>query len=225
MAESSMMSNQGELFPAADDPSAPRPPESLWPSGFELEHGFLAQAEAERVMEELAATIPWERDEIMMYGKRLPVPRLTAWFGDRGADYVYSGVRNVPRPWTATLAGLRDLVAARCGVTFNSVLLNLYRDGSDSVAWHRDDEPELGRAPTIGSLSLGATRRFRLRNRESGHALGWDLESGSLLVMSGASQGDWEHCVSKTKRPVGARINLTFRQIAQAQRPSAPNSE
>ena len=115
--------------------------------------------------------------------------------------------------WTPELSAIRELVSSSAQVSFNSVLLNLYRDGSDSVSWHSDDEEELGAEPTIASMSLGATRRFRLRERRTRESLGLDLADGSLLLMSGASQRDWEHCLTKTKRAVGPRINLTFRVV------------
>lgn len=213
-----MQSNQGEFFPSGDGEREATSVEGLWPIGFVYERGFVPAAEAQAAMDELSASIPWQQEEIMMYGNIVRVPRLTAWFGDAGADYIYSGVRNLPLTWTPLLARLRDAVEKRCGVAFNSVLLNLYRDGSDSVAWHRDDESELGRDPTIASLSLGATRRFRLRNEDARRSMGWDMSAGSLLIMSGASQRDWEHCVSKTKRQVGPRINLTFRVVGKPAR-------
>ena len=114
------------------------------------------------------------------------------------------------------LAELRDVVSDAAGVRFNSALLNRYRDGSDSVSWHRDDEPELGRNPTIGSVSFGATRRFKIRDLATKETHDLDLVDGSLLVMRGASQREWEHCIPKTKRPVGERINLTFRVVRTA---------
>jgi alkylated DNA repair dioxygenase AlkB len=144
-------------------------------------------------------------------------PRLTAWYGDATARYSYSGLDLTPQPWTPALLALRTQVEQATGVTFNSVLLNLYRTGQDSMGWHADDEPELGPEPVIASISLGATRRFRLRPRHSQqlpHApLGLDLPSGSLLVMRGTTQQHWQHAVPKTARPVGPRLNLTFRTI------------
>ena len=148
-----------------------------------------------------------------MFGRRIAMPRLTAWYGDPGASYVYSGIANQPLPWTESLRALRVRVTMHTGSRFNSALLNLYRDGTDSLAWHADDEPELGRAPTLASLSLGATRRFRIRQRRTRESIGVDLEAGSLIVMTGTSQRDWEHCVPKTARTVGERINITFRWV------------
>ena len=164
-------------------------------------------------MEKLLSCVEWAEGEIVFSGKVSNIPRLTAWYGDEGATYVYSGIRNEPLPWTQEIAQLRDLVSKEAWVRFNSVLLNRYRDGADSVAWHSDDEPELGPTPTIASLSLGATRRFRLRHKETRETLGIELEAGSLLLMSGESQRHWDHCLTKTKCKIDERINLTFRVV------------
>jgi alkylated DNA repair dioxygenase AlkB len=195
---------QSELFPAP------------LPDGFKYVQAFLDPLEARPLEASLLSSVQWSETEIVLFGKPVKVPRLTAWYGDAGASYVYSGLRNVPLPWTGELELLRDLVSKKAGTPFNSVLLNRYRSSTDSVSWHSDDEPELGPTPTIASLSLGATRRFRLRNKQTRETHGLDLESGSLLLMDGESQRLWEHCVPKTKRQVGERINLTFRLI-QAQ--------
>src|SRR5690606_6222598 len=133
-------------------------------------------------------------------------------YGDAGASYTYSGARFVPEPFTPALAALRGRLQAFTGRAFNSVLANLYRDGNDSVGWHSDNEPELGPEPAIASLSLGASRRFRLRHAHL-PPVSVDLHSGDLLVMPGPLQRHWQHTLPKTRRPVGARINLTFREI------------
>lgn len=175
---------------------------------------LLDEAECTHLLEELTHTIDWRQDWITIYGRSLPQPRLTAWYGDPGKSYTYSNITMHPVPWTPTLLTLKAKVDAIAGVSFNSVLLNLYRDGNDSMGWHSDDEPELGLNPTIGSLSLGGTRRFLLRHRfqkELKHQL--ELTSGSLLIMRGTTQQYWQHQVPKTKRPVLPRINLTFRVI------------
>src|SRR5262249_13523909 len=140
------------------------------------------------------------------------------WYGDRGASYVYSGLRNEPQPWTPALSELRAGVEASAAHTFNSVLLNYYRDGNDSMGWHRDNEPELGPRPLIASVTLGATRRFRFRevrpavagNRKT-HEI--ELTHGSLLVMRGETQSAWEHGIPKVRDLTDPRINLTFRYV------------
>lgn len=175
---------------------------------------FLDQQEGERILTKLTQTINWRQEWIKICGRSLPQPRLTAWYGDPGKSYTYSGITMIPTPWTSTLLDLKAKVDAVSCVVFNSVLLNLYRDGSDSMGWHSDDESELGQNPVIGSLSLGGTRRFRLRHRlEKGLKHQLELTSGSFLLMQGTTQHYWQHQVPKTKRLVPPRINLTFRVI------------
>ena len=180
---------------------------------------FLPAAEATALLQQLTAEVPWEQRAIRMFGQQLPQPRLTAWYGDPEARYTYSGLTWEPRPWTPPLLALRHRIEAATQAQFNSVLLNLYRDGRDSMGWHADDEPELGPAPIIASLSLGATRRFRLRPH-GGRAqapFGLDLPAGSLLLMGGSTQQHWQHALPKTSRPVGPRLNLTFRWVQPPQ--------
>ncbi|MBD2766903.1 alpha-ketoglutarate-dependent dioxygenase AlkB [Hymenobacter sp. BT664] len=178
---------------------------------------FLSAAEADAFLAQLTAEVAWEQRSLRLFGREHPQPRLTAWYGDPAARYTYSGLAWEPRPWTPVLRHLRQRLAAAATTAFNSVLLNYYRDGRDSMGWHSDDEPELGPAPTIASLSLGATRRFRLRPRPGGgqnHApFGLDLPSGSLLLMRGPTQQHWQHALPKSARPIGPRLNLTFRWV------------
>lgn len=141
-------------------------------------------------------------------------PRLCCWMGDAQAKYRYANTDFAPYPWHPALQPLQERLAALTATSFNSLLLNYYRHGQDSMAWHRDNEPELGRTPTIASLSLGASRRFLLRHRHQ-H---WDkyvfsLGHGDVLVMAGATQTYFQHCVPKTARAIGGRINLTFRNV------------
>jgi alkylated DNA repair dioxygenase AlkB len=159
--------------------------------------------------------VEWEQHRIRIRGREIASPRLSAWYGDPDAHYRYSGLSLEPRPWLPVILELKSRVEAACDEPFNSVLLNLYRDGSDSMGWHSDDEPELGERPLIASLSLGATRRFRLRHRRRKdlEPVAIDLEGGSLLIMEGDTQRFWKHQVPKTKRTVEPRINLTFRNI------------
>jgi alkylated DNA repair dioxygenase AlkB len=161
------------------------------------------------LLDRLNAEIAWEQPEITLFGRTVPTPRLTAWMGD--AAYAYSGVVNQPKPWPAALAALRERLGTELGVDVNSCLANLYRDGSDSMGFHSDDEPALGPEPTIASVSLGDRRRFVLRHRATRERWTWDLGGGDLLVMRDESQRDYAHAVPKTARPVGPRMNLTFR--------------
>ena len=176
---------------------------------------FLPAAEATALLDHLAATVGWEQRTIRLFGQQFPQPRLTAWYGDPAARYTYSGLAWEPHPWLPVLTRLRQQLEAATAARYNSVLLNLYRDGRDSMGWHADDEPELGPAPTIASLSLGATRRFRLRPRAGlPHTpFSIDLPHGSLLLMHGSTQQHWQHALPKTARPVGPRLNLTFRWV------------
>jgi alkylated DNA repair dioxygenase AlkB len=162
----------------------------------------------------LRAALPFAAKEIVIFGRPVMQPRLTAWIGDAGAVYRYSGTRNEPAPWPEALSELRARVSDVAGVPFNSVLCNLYRSGTDSMGMHSDSEPELGRNPVIASLSLGAVRRFQLRHRKrKGVRLDLDLPDGSLLVMRGALQHFYRHGVPKQPSILGERINLTFRLV------------
>jgi len=177
-----------------------------------------APGEADAIFAALRDGVDWRQESIFIAGQMRLVPRLVAWHGDAGARYRYSGVTHEPRPWTPLLAELRDRARALAGARFNSVLLNHYRDGADGMGWHADDEPELGPAPVIASLSFGAPRRFCFRRKPGLAPARFEiaLGHGSCLVMRGDSQRDWLHALPKTKRPVGPRINLTFRVIVPA---------
>jgi len=191
------------------------PPRPVLPGGaiLELTAGFLAPADAARNLASVLAEVAWTAGTIVMFGRRVREPRLSAWMGDRDAAYTYSGRALTPLPWTPTVAQLRDQVSAFVGHRFNSVLLNRYRDGNDAMGFHADDEPELGDAPVIASLSLGGRRRFLVRHRKD-KTLGatlW-LEHGSLLVMGGTTQEDYRHALPRMKT-AEERVNLTFRCI------------
>ena len=190
------------------------PPVTL-PDG-ELDYipGFIPAAEADRLWAELLDRIDWQEKTITLFGRPVRSPRLSAWYGDAGARYRYSGLTLEPLPWLEPLNALRVQIETNLGQAFNSVLANLYRDGNDSMGWHSDNEPELGPQPLIASLSFGAERRFLLRHRRKSVApVSMNLEHGSLLVMQGDTQHYWRHSIPKTRLPVGARINLTFRTI------------
>jgi alkylated DNA repair dioxygenase AlkB len=171
-------------------------------------------AEADELLALLRSRIDWQQEDIVIFGERRRVPRLVAWHGDPGTAYTYSRTAHEPLPWTPELQRIRHRVEKLTAHRFNSVLLNLYRDGRDGMGWHADDEPELGREPVIASVSLGATRRFKLRHRRSRIAASTlDLAHGDLLLMAGQTQHAYVHAVPKTARPVGARVNLTFRWV------------
>lgn len=175
---------------------------------------FFPSLEADALFADLFTGIAWKQDTIRLYGKTIPQPRLTAWYGEEGKTYTYSGITMTPHPWTASLQQIKQRIEAVAEVSFNSVLLNLYRDGRDSVAWHSDDEPELGLNPVIASVSLGAVRRFQFKHKhDTDLRTGVELTHGSLLLMRGPTQHFWKHQIPKSTRPYGARINLTFRVV------------
>lgn len=179
-----------------------------------LDPHWLPAGEADALLRDLLATVPWETHRIRLFGREVDSPRLSCWIGDPHAAYTYSGTRFEPKPWPDALRSIRARVAAACGVEFNSVLANLYRDGRDAMGWHRDDERELGPQPVIASLSLGATRRFVLKHvADPSRRRAIDLAPGSLLVMRGETQRHYRHALPRTATPVRPRINLTFRRI------------
>ena len=179
----------------------------LWRPAFQ-------SAEADALLTLLRARIDWQQEDIVIFGESRRVPRLVAWHGDPGTAYTYSGTAHEPLPWTPELQRIRQRVEELTAQCFNSVLLNLYRDGNDGMGWHADDEPELGREPVIASVSFGATRRFKLRHRRSRMAASTlELAHGDLLLMAGQTQHAYVHAVPKTARPVGTRVNLTFRWV------------
>lgn len=171
-------------------------------------------AEAPAWFAALMAEVRWEQHWLTLFGRRIAAPRLSAWYAEPGCGYRYSGLSLAAQPFTPVLEQIRARTEALTGHGFNSVLLNLYRDGADGMSWHSDDEPELGPAPLIASVSLGATRRLLLRRRDARDArFGLDLGDGSLLLMEPPLQRYWQHSVPKTRRAVGPRINLTWRRI------------
>jgi alkylated DNA repair dioxygenase AlkB len=172
----------------------------------------------DRVLQALIDQTPWRTEVITLWGQQHRQPRLSAWFGDPGAHYTYSGLALDPLPWTDLLSDIRGRVEALAEASFNSVLMNYYRDHRDSMGMHSDDEPELGRNPVIASLSLGEQRTFVLKHklRKDLKPVGVVLESGSLLLMQGATQHHWKHGINKLSRPCGPRLNLTFRYVSSA---------
>lgn len=176
---------------------------------------WLEPARADALLDELTRTLDWQRGAIRLFGRRVAIPRLHAWYGDPGASYGWSGQRQQPLPWTPALAATRERLRCALAHDFNGALANLYRDGQDCMHWHADDEPELGPAPLIAALSLGAPRRFALRHKARQRPTQrLQLGHGSLLVMGGACQRDWQHALPRSRRVTAPRISLTFRQLA-----------
>ncbi|HTF80172.1 MAG TPA: alpha-ketoglutarate-dependent dioxygenase AlkB, partial [Cytophagales bacterium] len=155
----------------------------------------------------------WQQGHIKIFGKTIAEPRLTAWYGDLGITYKYSGKTMETRPWHPDLLNIKNKIEDCSSAKYNSVLCNLYRNGEDSMGWHADDESSLGANPTIASLSLGAARTFQLKHRTKPYKITLMLRSGSLLLMSGTLQHHWVHRLPKTSSVITERINLTFRKL------------
>ena len=176
---------------------------------------FLYENEIQSDYAALRKAIDWKHQKIRLFGRWVLQPRLSAWYGDEGTDYAYSGLLNRPLPWNRQLLMIKQQVEEICNCDFNSVLLNLYRHGQDSMGWHQDNETELGERPTIASVSFGESRHFQMRHKfdKSVSRINVQLQDGSVLIMSGETQKYWQHQIPKTKKQVGERINLTFRKI------------
>jgi len=177
-----------------------------------LHKDLFAPSERERFFSCLEKEIEWRQEPIRIFGKMVMQPRLTAWLGDH--EYRYSGIVMKPQKWNSALSEIKTKIEPLAGVEFNCALLNFYRDGQDSMGWHRDNEAELGKNPVIGSVSFGAPRRFLFRHYQEKHLkTEVELGDGSFLLMRGESQHHWEHSLPKTALAKGPRINLTFRVI------------
>lgn len=174
---------------------------------------FFQKVEADKYFSSLLENIQWKQESMNIYGKQINFPRLTVWYGENDKPYSFSGITLNPLPWSNELLEAKKMIEPKAGVEFNSVLLNRYRDGNDSISWHTDAEKELGRNPVIASVNFGAERKFQLKHIETGEKIELLLKHGSLLVMKGEIQHYWKHQVPKTKAKVGERINLTFRVI------------
>jgi alkylated DNA repair dioxygenase AlkB len=194
--------------PLSETPSMPDGDVVFYPNFFDL-------TESDKFFSDLLNEINWRQDKIKWYGKEIDLPRLTAWYGDNDKCYTYSGIPMNPEAWTPTLLSIKKRIEAVAEVNFNSVLLNRYRGGRDSISWHSDDEPELGEKPVIGSVSFGDTRRFQFRHkvRKDLSKIELGLTHGSFLLMKGQTQQFWQHQIPKTSKPLKPRINLTFRVI------------
>ncbi len=180
---------------------------------------YLSVTEADAYFAELMETVDWKTKSIRMFGKWVVMPRLSAWYGDPSAVYTYSGLTETPISWTDPLLKLCDRLNGDLGLSFNSVLANLYRNGLDSMGLHADDEKELGPEPIIASISLGANRKFRFKHRRiPGLSVDYLLPHGSLLLMAGATQTYWKHELPKSRTMSEPRINLTYRTIMSAPR-------
>ena len=182
----------------------------------ELEYfpNFLNKEKADLLLEKLLKEVPWQQQNIKLFGKEIPQPRLTAFYAEQGISYTYSGLQLKPNSFSTELWELKQKTQELSGYDFNTCLANLYRHGNDSMGWHADDEKVLGKNPVIASISLGGIRRFQFKhktNKDLKESI--ELQHGSLLIMKGSMQHFWKHQLPKTKKEVAARINLTFRKI------------
>ncbi len=161
----------------------------------------------------LMKTIDWKEDQLIMFGKLITTRRKVAWVGDAGCSYTYSGIKKFPQAWTPALLEIKQRVEALAQHTFNSCLLNLYHDGCEGMGWHSDDEKELDQAAPIASISFGGERKFAFKHKFDKTNVSLTLANGSVLLMQAPTQQYWQHSLTKTKRTVAPRINLTFRAI------------
>lgn len=169
--------------------------------------------EADQLLGYFLTRIPWKHDEAVIYGKHYITARKVAWFGDENYEYTYSGKTRTALKWTNELLTMKELVEQQTSTQYNACLLNLYADGSQGMAWHHDDEKSLGENSTIASLSFGAERRFDLRHKSSREKISVVLEHGSLLLMTGTTQANWQHQLPKATKISEPRVNLTFRRM------------
>jgi alkylated DNA repair dioxygenase AlkB len=176
---------------------------------------ILSQAQAGYYFENMLREIEWKNDEAIIFGRHIITKRKVAWYGNRQYSYTYSKTTRYALPWTTGLLELKSRVEKVSGATYNSCLLNLYHDGDEGMAWHSDDEKALAPNSAIGSLSLGATRKFCFKHKQTKQVVSILLESGSLLVMQGATQKNWLHRLPKAKRVTQPRVNLTFRTMVE----------
>lgn len=165
------------------------------------------------LMSQLQASLVWESDQLIMFGKTVITRRKVAWVGDAECAYTYSGVKKIPQAWTAELLSIKNRLEELAKSQFNSCLLNFYHDGDDGMGWHSDDEKELDQNSPIASLSLGAQRKFSFRHKVDKITIPLNLENGSVLMMHSPTQQFWRHALLKTKTVSTPRINLTFRKI------------
>ncbi|ALU44312.1 alpha-ketoglutarate-dependent dioxygenase AlkB family protein [Pseudoalteromonas rubra] len=183
------------------------------PPGFEYQPACLSFEKSLALYTHLASSLDWQQPTITLFGRTTPIPRLQCFIADKSVSYGYSGTLLENTPWPDVLSAMRSRLSRQFGHDFNALLVNWYRDGQDSMGWHSDDEAELGLNPTIFSMSLGATRNFKIRHKQTQETLTLPLPTGSGLLMTGRSQHDYQHALPKQARVTQGRINLTFRTV------------
>ncbi|WP_316810866.1 alpha-ketoglutarate-dependent dioxygenase AlkB [Pedobacter heparinus] len=175
---------------------------------------FFTKEESDQYFVDLSHQVAWKQESIQVFGKTILQPRFTAFYGDKGTSYSYSGITMAAMPWITAVSQIKENIAAKFDTQFNTCLLNHYRDGTDSMGWHRDNEKKLGKYPFIAAVSFGASRIFQFRHYVNKlPIISVELSHGSLLIMKAETQHLWEHRLPKTVKPVGPRINLTFRLV------------
>ena len=186
---------------------------NILPSGGTVHYlqNVLSATESDCYFEYLLKEIPWEHDEVIIFGKRIRTRRKVAWYGDSNYSYTYSNSTKQALPWTKELSNLKEKMNALVEAKFNSCLLNMYHDGSEGIGWHSDDEKSIGKCTAIASLSFGAERTFLFKHKQTKEIISLGLEHGSLLVMKDLTQLNWLHSLPKCKTVIRPRINLTFR--------------
>ena len=178
-----------------------------------IEEDFFNSADSNKLLKKFISELPWESMIIKMFGKDTKIPRLQCWIGDKGCEYRYSGKQLNRQIWSQDLIMIRKKIYKELKIDFNSVLANYYRDGKDSMGWHSDDEKELGPNPTIASISFGSERDLVFRNKITKETLAIPQTNGCLILIDGETQRNWQHSIKRTRKVIGPRINLTFRNI------------
>lgn len=176
---------------------------------------IFSSQEADDYLKCLMNKITWKNDAVIIYGKHIVTKRKAAWYGDKPYEYTYSKTTKQALPWVDELLELKNIIEQHTNQSFNSCLLNLYHDGSEGMAWHSDAEKELKENSAIASLSFGAERKFSFKHKKSKKTVSLVLQHGSLLLMKGLTQKNWQHCLPTTKKTNLPRINLTFRTISE----------
>jgi alkylated DNA repair dioxygenase AlkB len=196
------------LFPVSSS-------ENLLPFDGEVYYypNFFNPSESQAYLTQLTVEIPWKHDELVIFGKVIQTRRKVAWYADHNKSYTYSGRTKVGLSWTPTLLRIKTAIEDKLKTSFNGCLLNYYHDGDDGASWHADDEKSIQVNSHIASISLGATRKFEFKHKQTQEKISLNLEPGSLLVMQGTTQTHWIHQLPKSKKIKVPRLNLTFRQM------------
>lgn len=185
------------------------------PACFEYIANCIQADKASMLYSQLMHTVNWQQPELLIFDKLHKIPRKQCFMGDAGLSYQYSKQTFFAQPWHNNVLQLANLLSKKLNTPFNVALLNYYRDGDDRMGWHADDEPELGNMPVIASVSLGATRKFKIRKNDTKKVIDIHLAHGSCLVMSDESQRDYQHSLPIQKKVKQGRINITFRYLRQ----------